>query len=128
MKIEVSIGEVLDKLSILEIKTKMVDDLQKKVNITKEYEYLKEAVISELSIDPSSLPDYEKLYAVNSRLWQIEDRLRVKEKTQEFDEDFITHARLVYINNDERAKIKKEINVKYNSNFTEEKSYKHLTQ
>jgi hypothetical protein len=120
MKIEVSVGEIVDKLSILQIKTGMIKDQEKLANVKKEYDYLSDIVFDELKIEQS---DFFNLVVINSKLWEIEDRIRKKERDQEFDEDFIDLARSVYFTNDERAEIKKSINLKYGSYFVEEKSY-----
>jgi len=120
MKIEVSVGEIVDKLSILQIKTGMIKDQEKLANVKKEYDYLSNIVFDELKIEQS---DFFNLVVINSKLWEIEDRIRNKERDQEFDEDFIDLARSVYFTNDERAEIKKSINLKYGSYFVEEKSY-----
>jgi hypothetical protein len=120
MKIEVSIGEIVDKLTILALKKKYIDDQLKLENIQKEYSYLLDIVFNELKI---SLTDYDELLHINQLLWEIEDDIRVKEKNAEFDNQFIELARLVYITNDKRADIKKQINEKYGSEFREEKSY-----
>ena len=120
MKIEVSIGEIVDKLTILALKKKYIDDQLKLENIQKEYSYLLDIVFNELKI---SLTDYDELLHTNQLLWEIEDDIRVKEKNAEFDGQFIKLARLVYITNDKRADIKKQINEKYGSEFREEKSY-----
>jgi len=124
MKIEVSIGEIVDKLSILHIKKDNITDEVKLENVNKEYVYLYEIVFSQLDI---SYDDYSRLLEVNRSLWVIEDDLRDKEKVNEFDQDFIELARSVYYTNDKRAEIKKEINIKYGSLFVEEKSYKHYS-
>jgi hypothetical protein len=121
MKIESSIGEIVDKLSILQIKKENIFDVEKLSNINKEYLYLHEIVFSELNISHDE--DYLKLLEVNKKLWVIEDKIRGKERDKQFDEEFIELARLVYYTNDVRAKIKKEINLKYGSGFVEEKSY-----
>jgi hypothetical protein len=120
MKIEVSVGEIVDKLSILQIKTSMIKDQEKLVNVKKEYDYLSDIIFDELKIEHS---DFFNLVVINSKLWEIEDRIRNKERDQEFDQDFIDLARSVYFTNDERAEIKKSINLKYGSYFVEEKSY-----
>jgi hypothetical protein len=122
MQIEVSIGEIVDKLSILHIKKDNITDEAKLENINKEYLYLHEIVFSELNINYDE--DYSRLLEVNRSLWVIEDDLRDKERVNEFDQDFIELARSVYYTNDKRAEIKKEINIKYGSLFVEEKSYK----
>jgi hypothetical protein len=120
MNIEVSIGEIVDKLSILQIKTGLIKDEEKLININKEYEYLYNIVFNELKIESS---DYFDLVSVNQKLWFIEDDIREKERNKEFDDEFIQLARSVYVTNDERAEVKKNINIKYGSNFMEEKSY-----
>jgi hypothetical protein len=120
MKIEVSVGEIVDKLSILQIKTGMIKDQKKLANVKKEYDYLSNIVFDELKIEQS---DFFNLVVINSKLWEIEDRIRNKERDQEFDQDFIDLARSVYFTNDQRAEIKKSINLKYGSYFVEEKSY-----
>jgi hypothetical protein len=121
MKIEVSVGEIVDKLSILKIKTNNITDSQKLENVTKEHNYLYKIVFSELKI---SEEDFFNLVLINEKLWDIEDKLRDKERDKSFDDDFIQLARSVYFTNDKRAEIKKEINIKYGSLFVEEKSYK----
>lgn len=120
MKIEVSVGEIVDKLSILDIKRNKITDPAKLANIVDEYMYLHEIVFADLNINQA---DYKQLLAVNSELWRIEDDIRVKEKRREFDDEFIRIARLVYVTNDIRFELKKLINEKYGSKFREEKSY-----
>jgi hypothetical protein len=120
MEIEVSIGEIVDKLSILRIKKNNITDEEKLVNINKEYDYLYYKVFQELKIESS---DFYEMIMVNEMLWNVEDSIRKKEKNKELDQDFIEMARSVYITNDRRAEIKKNINLKYNSTFVEEKSY-----
>jgi hypothetical protein len=122
MKIEVSHGEIVDKLTILQIKKENITDPSKLDNIIKEYDYLFSVVENDLSISTSS-PEYLELLSINKELWVIEDDIRDKERVKEFDDDFIKLARSVYYTNDVRAKIKKEINLKYSSGFVEEKSY-----
>jgi hypothetical protein len=122
MNIEVSHGEIVDKLTILQIKKENIIDPIKLDNIVKEYNYLFSVVENDLSISTSS-PEYLELLSVNKDLWVIEDDIRDKERQKEFDEEFIKLARDVYYTNDIRAKIKKEINLKYLSGFVEEKSY-----
>lgn len=120
MKIEVSIGEIVDKLSILKIKQDNINDEFKLINIKNEYFYLHEIIFADLNIN---MEDYISLLNINKILWDIEDNIRFKEKKQEFDNEFIELARSVYITNDKRSELKKEINIKYGSKFTEEKSY-----
>ena len=120
MEIEVSVGEIVDKLSILDIKMKNITNNEKLKNIEKEFIYLNNIVFNQLKIEEI---DYQKLVSINKKLWIIEDDIRDKERNKEFDENFIELARLVYFTNDQRAEIKKEINIKYGSLFVEEKSY-----
>jgi hypothetical protein len=122
MNIEVSHGEIVDKLTILQIKKENITDPIKLDNIVKEYDYLLSIVENDLEISTES-PEYLELLSINKELWVIEDDIRDKERIKEFDEDFIKLARSVYYTNDVRAKIKKEINLKYSSGFVEEKSY-----
>jgi len=130
MKVEVSDGEVLDKLSILEIKLENIQDGSKLANIGKEHVSLLETI---------GQPDwhehvfrrhgfYDQLKGINKELWDIEDKIRLKEKNQEFDSIFIKLARDVYYTNDKRAEIKKEINIYTGSNLLEEKSYEDYVQ
>ena len=122
MNIEVSHGEIVDKLTILQIKKENITDQIKLDNITKEYDYLLSVVENDLGILTES-PEYLELLSINKELWVIEDDIRDKERQKEFEEDFVSLARSVYYTNDVRAKIKKEINLKYSSGFIEEKSY-----
>jgi hypothetical protein len=122
MNIEVSHGEIVDKLTILQIKKESITDPIKLDNIVKEYDYLLSVVENDLGILTES-PEYLELLSINKELWVIEDDIRDKERIKEFDDDFIKLARAVYYTNDVRAKIKKEINLKYSSGFVEEKSY-----
>lgn len=122
MNIEVSHGEIVDKLTILQIKKENITDPSKLDNIVKEYNYLLSVVENDLGISILS-PEYLELLSVNKDLWVIEDDIRDKERQKEFDDEFIKLARAVYYTNDIRAKIKKEINLKYSSGFVEEKSY-----
>ena len=122
MNIDVSHGEIVDKLTILQIKKENITDPIKLDNIVKEYDYLLSIVENDLEISTES-PEYLELLSINKELWVIEDDIRDKERVKEFDDDFIKLARSVYYTNDVRAKIKKEINLKYSSGFVEEKSY-----
>ena len=122
MNIEVSHGEIVDKLTILQIKKENITDPNKLDNIVKEYNYLLSVVENNLGISTLS-PEYLELLSINKKLWGIEDDIRDKERQKKFDEEFIKLARSVYYTNDVRAKIKKEINLKYSSGFVEEKSY-----
>ena len=121
MKIEVSVGEIVDKLSILQIKTGIIKDEEKFTNVKKEYDYLYDIVFKEMKIEHS---DFFDMVSINQKLWKIEDDIRDKERDKTFDDEFVELARAVYFTNDERAKVKKKINSKYGSMFVEEKSYK----
>tara|TARA_R110000787_G_scaffold269492_2_gene376301 strand:- start:689 stop:1063 length:375 start_codon:yes stop_codon:yes gene_type:complete len=118
MNIEVSVGEVLDKISILEIKRKKIKDITKLKNINKEF-----IALSESFPNFKDQEDYNNLLEINNTLWDIEDKLRIKESKQSFDTEFIRLARDVYFTNDIRSEIKKGINIKLGSNLVEEKSY-----
>lgn len=120
MKIEVSNGELIDKLSILEIKAAKIHDPDKKKFIVRELNLLREA--ADLIL-PICQKQYAKLLEVNGELWEIEDLLRKMEKEARFDSDFVAAARSVYLKNDLRASIKKEINQLTSSFLSEEKSY-----
>ena len=117
----ISIGELIDKITILEIKQIYMTGTKLK-NINKEMKLLKNILQDKnLEINIDLIKNLKK---TNKKLWEIEDNIRTKESNQEFDEEFIKLARSVYIENDKRASIKKEINQKYNSDLVEEKSYK----
>ena len=117
MKIEVSNGEIVDKLTILEIKEKKCKDFRKLNNIQKELQYL-EGIVEDLCV-PIEVVD--KLRKINQELWDIEDEIRVYESKHIFDEEFIRLARLVYHTNDKRFEVKNEINSLTLSLFKEEK-------
>lgn len=122
MKIEVSIGEIIDKLSILKIKSENITDSEKLKNVIKEYNYLFDVVENKLNFSTSS-DLYSELLSINKELWDIEDDIRDKESVKSFDDEFISLARSVYFTNDKRADVKKRINIEYGSDFVEEKSY-----
>ena len=116
----ISLGELIDKITILEIKKENMNGKQLN-NVSKELEYLKSILQNQnLKVDMDLV---ENLKKVNSILWEIEDKIRIKEFKKEFDDEFIQLSRSIYKENDIRASIKKEINIKYNSEITEEKSY-----
>jgi predicted nucleic acid-binding Zn-ribbon protein len=120
MKIEVSNGEIIDKLTIIQIKLERIKDKVKQVNLQKEYNELFKALSSIISI---SDPLYKSLYEVNRELWDIEDHIRDLERKKDFGNDFISTARAIYIKNDKRSELKREINIKTSSGLIEEKSY-----
>ena len=116
----VSLGELIDKITILEIKQIHMTGIKLK-NVDKELKLLKNTLQDiNLEIDIDLI---NNLKEINKKLWEIEDNIRIKESNQEFDKDFIELARSVYKENDKRASIKKEINQKYNSELVEEKLY-----
>ena len=123
MTIKVSIGELFDKITILEIKRFKITEPEKLSNVLKEYNYLRKKA-EKLDLNYKKNKHYKKLFDINNALWNIEDQKRECERTKKFDDVFIDLARSVYIKNDERAKIKKSINKKYNSEIIEEKSHK----
>jgi hypothetical protein len=123
VNIPISLGELLDKISILEIKNKKILDESKILNIKKELNGLKK-VLDELNINLSETNSlYNKLYKINLTLWEIEDSIRVLEKNENFGEKFIELARAVYKTNDQRFEVKNDINKLFNSEYVEEKSY-----
>jgi prefoldin subunit 5 len=119
----ISVGELLDKITILKIKSNLITDSDKLMNIEKELQALEE-LKDELNLDLDNVePLQNELYKVNLELWHIENYKRAMEKDQNFGEGFVTAARQVYIKNDLRAKIKKDINTLVGSSIVEEKSY-----
>lgn len=119
----ISVGEFFDKITILEIKKKKIIDIEKLKNINYELEELRK-IEEKCNLEKFALDELiESLYNVNIELWTIEDEIRILEKSKSFDSEFINLARSVYIKNDLRAKLKKEINIKSKSNLIEEKSY-----
>ena len=121
-KVEVSNGELIDKYTILLIKNLKIKDKDKLKNVNNELNILK-PYIDELNSKYDLLKLTHQLQEINSKLWDIEDNIRKKEKLKEFDNDFIDLARSVYYTNDDRANIKLEINNLTKSNIVEVKSY-----
>ena len=117
----ISLGELVDKITILRIKNRNITDPLKLENVQKELVLLS-GVLSKAGA-PDILLEFQSLENINAELWDIEDKIRVKESKKEFDQEFIELARSVYITNDKRAKVKKDINLKVRSNLVEEKSY-----
>ena len=125
MQVEVSIGEFLDKISILELKLLNIIDESKLINIKREFYYLNPFCTELLDTHGDELKSlYLKLSRINGDLWVIEDKLRELEADKQFDDDFIELARSVYFTNDKRAEVKKDINLMTGSDLIEEKSYK----
>jgi hypothetical protein len=119
----ISIGELIDKITILKIKSILIVDTIKLKNIEQELQLLEELKDS-LNVDIDTLePLQSKLYGVNLELWHIENYKRLCEKNQTFDDKFIETARQVYLKNDLRAEIKHSINTMFGSTIVEEKSY-----
>ena len=123
ISVPVSFGELLDKVSILEIKSERMSDPAKLANVRRELDELRSSwnAAPQSAIDISDL--LAGLKAVNERLWVIEDDIRIQESKQLFDAEFIRLARAVYFENDERARLKREINLRLGSALVEEKSY-----
>jgi hypothetical protein len=119
----ISWGELIDKMTILEIKLIKIKSLDAQSNIKKELGYLNEIIKNNIGVNELIKEIKLKLLDVNMQLWLVEDDIRNKELKQEFDKDFIELARRVYKLNDERAKIKKQISKMLNSELIEEKSY-----
>jgi hypothetical protein len=125
MIIEISIGEAFDRLTILKIKSEKIKDEAKLTNVMKEYYYLQNLMKDELEVDEDN-EDFKRLLEINETLWKVEDLLREFEKENSFGQEFVHLARSVYVLNDKRATVKKEINLAYGSQFVEEKSYNQL--
>jgi len=119
----ISYGEFLDKLTILEIKNERITDKSKLENIQTELNLVKQLWQDSPASKIDITSELAALKAVNEKLWKIEDDIRDKERQQSFDQGFIDLARSVYFENDDRANIKREINIKLGSDLVEEKSY-----
>ena len=118
----ISLGELVDKISILLIKQKNINDKSKILHVNKELDYLKSTL--EKKIKKEEINNYlDQLVKINSELWKIEDDIRECERKKIFDQTFIELARSVYFTNDKRADVKSEINVKFGSELVEVKSY-----
>jgi hypothetical protein len=122
--VPVSPGELLDKITILRIKAARITDPAKVGNVRLELSLLEKTWQDSGCAQARIAAEERALHDVNERLWDIEDRIREKEAVQTFDRDFIELARAVYVHNDERAAIKKRVNVALGSRIVEEKSYK----
>jgi hypothetical protein len=122
IRVPISNGELIDKITVLQIKSEKIKDEAKLKNIKKELKMLEKLFETNLK-DKDVDPLFTRLKEINLKLWEIEDRLREKERKKEFDSEFIELARGVYYTNDERSRIKKEIDRLTGSQITEEKSY-----
>ena len=120
---EISAGELLDKICILEIKIAKINDKESLLEINKEYNSLKETQNSNIKLTKNLENLIKELKEINLKLWDIEDNKRICEKNKDFGETFIDLARSVYVNNDKRAQIKSEINKRLGSNIKEIKQY-----
>ena len=120
---EISAGELLDKISILEIKLEKIKDSTGQKAINKEYKILKEVQNLNIEMSDKLKTLCKNIKNINLKLWNIEDKLRICEKNKDFGKSFIELARSVYLNNDKRAKIKSEINEMLSSNIKEIKQY-----
>tara|TARA_Y100001938_G_scaffold151060_1_gene245573 strand:- start:2310 stop:2723 length:414 start_codon:yes stop_codon:yes gene_type:complete len=123
-KVDISNGELLDKISILELKLLKIDNKEKLNNIQNEFDTINPLVVDLFETYGSDLQiKYLELSKINGQLWDIEDDIRECERNKDFSKKFVELARSVYITNDERSRVKKEINMLTNSNLVEEKSY-----
>ena len=124
MKVDVSNGELIDKLTILELKLSNISDVKKLTNIQKEHDELNPLAGQLFDSYGEELKNlYKQLAEINSELWTIEDDIRECERNKDFGSDFVSLARAVYFTNDKRSEIKKSINLLTGSGFVEEKSY-----
>jgi uncharacterized protein YukE len=121
--IPMSPGELLDKITILEIKSERISDAGKVANVRRELDLLNATWAKAVTSDDTVERLHRELKAINEELWEIEDDIRDKERVKEFDERFIELARAVYFTNDKRAAAKKELNLHLGSQIVEEKSY-----
>ena len=123
IQVPVSPGEVLDKITILEIKSERISDAGKLANVKRELALLQASWQQSVSEDDTVRRIHDELKTINEALWEIEDDIRDKERAKEFDQVFIELARSVYVTNDQRANAKKELNIYLGSEIVEEKSY-----
>jgi len=121
--IPVSVGELYDKFTILSIKHEKIADPTKQAMMEKEMMYLQDAMMDITTFPPTETRLVEQLRNINAELWDIEDKIRGKERARQFDREFIELARSVYKKNDERSAIKTEINAIFNSELIDIKSY-----
>lgn len=126
--VPVSFGEVLDKITILEIKSERITDPQKVNNVRKELAELSRVWDQVVENQDLIATERQALKTINEQLWEIEDDIRDREAAQDFGERFIALARAVYVTNDQRAAVKKQINLALGSSFVEEKSYQDYSQ
>lgn len=127
IQVPVSPGEVLDKITILEIKSERISDPEKLVNVRTELKLLRGTWKAAIKEDEVVRSLHAELKKINEALWEIEDDIRDKERAKEFDDEFTKLARSVYITNDRRSKLKKKLNQHLGSEIVEEKSYQDYT-
>jgi transcriptional regulator of nitric oxide reductase len=123
IKVPVSPGEVLDKITILEIKSERMSDPDKVHNVKAELALLQDTWNENIRDTREIQSLHAQLKEINEALWEIEDDIRDKERAKEFDDRFIELARAVYVTNDKRSRVKKELNLHLGSEIIEEKSY-----
>lgn len=123
IKVPIAPGELVDKLTILEIKAANISDAAKLANVNVELQLLQETWRSSPHASVDIGAEWQRLREINKKLWDVEDLIRDKERERRFDQEFIELARAVYVTNDERAAVKKQINTKLGSKIVEEKSY-----
>jgi hypothetical protein len=123
IKVEASFGEFLDKITILEIKRERISDSAKLENVNRELNLLHKSWEAHPASKTDISDEMARLKAINEKLWEIEDDIRDKERNKAFDQEFIELARAVYFTNDDRAAVKRELNLKLGSELVEEKSY-----
>jgi transcriptional regulator of nitric oxide reductase len=127
LHVPVSPGEVLDKITILEIKSERMNDPEKLANVRTELALLQETWANNIRDNETIRELHARLKEINEALWEIEDDIRDKERAREFDDQFIELARAVYVTNDRRSQVKKELNLHLGSEIIEEKSYQDYT-
>ena len=125
--IPISPGELLDKITILEIKSERIESAEKKANVNNELSMLNKVWDDAVSEDSDFISMRKELKSINEALWDIEDDIRDEERDKRFTEKFIELARSVYVTNDQRADVKKRINIHLKSDIVEEKSYQDYT-
>ncbi len=123
IKVPISPGELVDKITILEIKSARITDAAKLANVRTELTLLQDTWRSSAYASHDIAKQWAALRAINEKLWDVEDLIRDKERARSFDQEFIELARAVYVTNDERAAVKRDINTRLGSKIVEEKSY-----
>ncbi len=123
IKVALSVGELIDKITILQLKIKFIKNKEQLNNVNKELDTLKPLLKENNLETPEINKHFSELYEINLELWKIEDKIREKERQSDFGNEFVSLARSVYFTNDKRAEIKKKINLISGSKLIEEKSY-----